>query len=770
MIDVPVRVKDALRDGRLRKNYRFLVSKYVTDYFHEADLTMDETYEAVDDGAIRVVGDDTVQFSLNVTTFGVDDTPTTTTILSILGSDGLYYVPLNAVSAGTAINPINLQSDSATVSVYHYKTGWMYKFTIDNDTLVKESVKIDDRMCSGSLLKFGLCEGASLEFQYFNHESIYGYQVQAFVDVQYVDDNSDLSWHTIPLGFYTVDQCPMQASTGIFKITAYNKLRSSYLDTNANAYLDEFFNGRTSVPFYEVRKALCDEYELDITQEMTWTQVFPQISIITSSKYTVSDSGSSPFTTTSGALAIPQLASFGYTRVLDPHAIYEISWLHGDIDAFEDKVYQKIYDQLGQAVSSSNRTALMNAIIGTYPGGGYSGCYTFFGIVLTKEDDSIEIYSKRAYDNSKYGAVGPMSDIIGKTLFGYKRIDFFTPFAFALTNEGGLLQANGAGIGTTIGGYCQIITSDTGKHHAIYAAQYEFPHWVGVYALHDFYYSGKAQLIPDAGGVPIINYYIPYEINFTNGDSYGTNLPPMPVAANPANNARNSVPVTIDDMVTLIKHDALNDADMILVDPADLADITARDAISAVYELSACFGRLDRNTDVFTHLELNGSRLLPADNLYPADTLYPNGNSARANKSMYQKLWTDSQGNQKFRYLYITYKGLDANNQEVEKVLQRTVNADGTTDYNMSDNWLFKNLVWSDADVGDYADAMVLKMKDISWFPFEMWCAGLPYIETGDELEITNSEGTYTSYVLQRQLNGIQNLQDTFIDGELDIF
>ena len=88
----------------------------------------------------------------------------------------------------------------------------------------------------------------------------------------------------------------------------------------------------------------------------------------------------------------------------------------------------------------------------------------------------------------------------------------------------------------------------------------------------------------------------------------------------------------------------------------------------------------------------------------------------------------------------------------------------------MSDNWLFKNLVWSDADVGDYADAMVLKMQNISWFPFEMWCAGLPYLETGDELEITNSEGTYTSYVLQRQLNGIQNLQDTFIDGELDIF
>jgi hypothetical protein len=111
------------------------------------------------------------------------------------------------------------------------------------------------------------------------------------------------------------------------------------------------------------------------------------------------------------------------------------------------------------------------------------------------------------------------------------------------------------------------------------------------------------------------------------------------------------------------------------------------------------------------------------------------------------------------------------NGQEVEKKLQRTVNEHGTTNYNMSDNWLFRNLVWTAADVGAYADAMVLKMQNIRWFPFEMWCAGLPYVETGDAIEITDRQGdTHTSYVLTRTLDGIHNLQDTFINGELDIF
>jgi hypothetical protein len=199
-------------------------------------------------------------------------------------------------------------------------------------------------------------------------------------------------------------------------------------------------------------------------------------------------------------------------------------------------------------------------------------------------------------------------------------------------------------------------------------------------------------------------------------------------------------------------------------------DITLRDLQSAVYEAVCQFGQLDRVTDLFSGVELNHSRLYPADSLYPATGLYPDGAALSGFKSMYSKLWADEGNIHKWRNLIITYKGLNADQQEEDFTLERQVNADGTDDYNMSDNWLFRNLVWTAADVGTYADAMVAKMQDMTWFPFEMWCAGLPYLETGDEIEIPLGDQKYVSYVLQRQLKGIQNLQDTYINGTLDIY
>lgn len=41
------------------------------------------------------------------------------------------------------------------------------QFTIDNENIVSESVYVDEKLCSSDELKFGLCEGSSLEFQYF---------------------------------------------------------------------------------------------------------------------------------------------------------------------------------------------------------------------------------------------------------------------------------------------------------------------------------------------------------------------------------------------------------------------------------------------------------------------------------------------------------------------------------------------------------------------------------------------------------------------------
>ena len=66
---------------------------------------------------------------------------------------------------------------------------WTEDFTIANDNLIKESVSIDERMCSGDTIKYGLCEGSSLEFQYFEKPNITGRRVQALCDVSYTVDS-----------------------------------------------------------------------------------------------------------------------------------------------------------------------------------------------------------------------------------------------------------------------------------------------------------------------------------------------------------------------------------------------------------------------------------------------------------------------------------------------------------------------------------------------------------------------------------------------------
>lgn len=688
MIEVPARVKDALRDGRMLKNYRF-----------------------------------------------------------------------------------NVLNDDGTVD-----------FTIDNDALVSESVKIDERMCTGNQLKFGLCEGSSLEFQYFDNPNITGRQIQAFIDVQYVDADNELQWYEIPMGFFTVDQCPMQFATGIRKVTAYNKLRSAYLDQKANLILEEMFPGSTSELFFNVRHALLDEYEINTYTRKPWGKC----------EFIAEDTGGS-FVPSVSAIYFPRglsesttiTISCKYEIDLDPDKFYKFVWTKGDVDAYETGIYDLIVSAMQRdGVSDGDISNAITNLLGTH--NTYLGCYTLFGVVLKDDNNQETIYSKKAYDNNKYGAVGPVSDLTKNYFHGYTKITLYMPLLYGLSRLNHFLIRGfycydfyGTGekvvryysgpTGVYYGGVWGTLEAqmdennnhgwkfvsndmDTPAHTDILSI-YGFSDGIGLYDNYAAYPPGAMSQTPT---------YVNFK--FSNGESTSRWQDGEERVHGGA------FPIDVNEVFVVNETEALNSADYITVNPNDMADITARDAVSSVYELSACYGKLDRDIDYFAPVELNSSRLLPADTLYPSDTLYPNGNSIRANKSMYQKLWTDSQGVQSFRYLIITYKGLDDEQKEVEKTLQRTVNADGTTDYNMSDNWLFKNLVWSDADVGTYADAMVLKMQNVTWFPFEMWCAGLPYIETGDELEISNSEGTYTSYVLQRQLNGIQNLQDTFIDGELDIF
>lgn len=691
MYDVPVAVKDTLRDGRLKKNYRFVV-----------------------------LNDD-----------GTED------------------------------------------------------FTIDNDNLVSESVNIDERMCSGDILKFGLCEGASVEFQYFGLENITGRRLQAFIDVNYNDITKSIysdvkkqytnirqssggySWHssdytlpsdgvykvyvserlayfgdvlvtvggdqravsaetfsdghkecylgeletgakvmlrsnspactamlriktgeTIPMGFFDVKKCSRQASTGIIKVTAYNKLQSEYLDAKANDLVIEAVEeGEVGI----TGSATIDTILMKLLDGYTIEPKFIKATYTVPTNWTIVGGYTSYYTTPSdNQILVPYGSLYINISSINPNGAYRFF-----VD--REKVQELLWEAMNEFTSANQYVRNPN----------YSS-------------EEFQALYKWMYADEFPEGMHPVS----------------RPYVSIRQNSGIVVARSYIAGGQDKFTSEYVIKKYTENEVNISFPMTFIPNNSGVVP------TAKAawENLPEATRTRIMKKWS----DFFNDPQYFR--------------------------IEVRDSNGLGSLEITEQTAQDLPDVTLRELQSAVYEVSTQFGQLSRTTDLFEGVELNHSRLYPADNLYPADTLYPDGAAASATKSMYSKLWADEGNIHKWRYLIITYKGLNSDNQEQDFTLQRTVNVEGTDDYNMSDNWLFRNLVWTPEQVGAYADAMVLKMRDITWFPFEMWCAGLPYLETGDEIEIPLGEETYTSYILQRQLKGIQNLQDTYINGTLDIF
>lgn len=712
MIDVPIAVKEALRDGRLKKNYRFLV----------------------------------------------------------------------------------LNDDGST------------DFVIDNDYLVSESVSIDERMCSGDTLKFGLCEGSSLEFQYFNKMNITGRRLQAFVDVEYdnpvdiyekiddmvsdvettiteggdyrlyaasanawsttklnhggeisrlapdstanetiqilngldawdsieaqdaVDDvelqlksiPKGLAWYSIPMGFFDVKKCSRQASTGIIKVTAYNKLQSDYLDAKANQVLLDAIASDTDVTVFDIRYLLLNDYKITENRASMGSVEYTTITVLESAeasfgtlKFNSLYGKKSPINACefgiSSTATTFQIRTYGDIIDYDLPAKCQIEARYGTLQGLENNVVQYLKKIVNDADLDQSWDDVLDYICT------HGGFQKIIGI--------------RDFNDNWYSTVQ----------WNYEE-------AHSLTHTVAGKIADGQRL-TTASDYLSVsVPKYISNGYSYPRIMYEGIIYTSSTVHRDYYEYYTDDTLTTKDTEPL------QYLTFSEGTKYIYQSGEYQYA------------------ITAYEYTDISDADLIILDPETIPDFTLREIQSAVYETICQFGQLSRETDLFAGVELNYSRLYPANSLYPATDLYPDGAALGSFKSMYSKLWADEGNIRKWRYLYITFKGLDDQDQEKDYVLQKTINADGTDDYNMSDNWIFRNLIWTRAQIEDYADAMVPKMQDVTWFPFEMWCAGLPYLETGDEIEIPLNGVTYTSYILQRKLNGIQDMQDTYINGSLDIF
>lgn len=813
MIDVPVLVKDALRDGRLKKNYRFVIGEEkwhevgsfetIGWYSPSTNYGDDKKYTIRDTKTYKFVVDDADHDTYTLYIYkGTDPNWRTVEATSrntwdiTLINEAYAYVEIKS-SSGNYYSPVSVQS--------------FFAYTLDNNNLVSESVSIDERMCSGDTLKFGLCEGSSLEFQYFDFPNITGQRIQAFVDVEseemeyskihelkrsyyrlpadgrykitatsanmanifalffvhgttttrmeftvaqdghgeielpnakrnndiYLDYRTGTTptaevfqwghkWHTIPLGFFDVKKCSRQASTGIIKVEAYNKLQSEYLDAKANELIKEMFsNPDNPIHVIDIETLLLNNFGIreEVREHIPQSAIHSDgdiLPITTSIKAIVQYGINNPFNylNMDGQTCYLWINTCSPWYDISPNSPYRISF-QKDFEYYERAFYSQLMQVFEEARLNKSAASIMDTFMTGHSAGGYvyHGFQDCIGIELVKDDNTVEYYSTIGYENHCNGVVGTWKDLSRKIIIGYKKIIVHLPY---------ILRAS---------------TSVSDPRQELVTVNMDFFGTTGV------------------------GY--PYYVDSAHNTAFGYYPDPIRYSDGSVINYQDVGSASKFDVDKILN---LSAAELIELIPTDLPDVTLRELQTATYETVCQFGQLSRITDLFSGVELNRSRLYPADDLYPSEGLYPDGAQESGFRSQYSQLWADEGNIHKWRYLIITYKGLDGDGNEIDRTLQRTINNDGTDNYNMSDNWLFRNLVWTAEQVGAYADAMVLKMRDITWFPFEMWCAGLPYLETGDEIEITLGEETYTSYILQRQLKGIQNLQDTYINGTLDIF
>lgn len=688
------------------------------------------------------------------------------------------------------------------IDVYEPDNETNVLFTIDNDTLVSESVDIDERMCTGKELKFGLCEGSNIEFKYFNHPNINGKRIKVNLDVEY---QSEKHAERIEKNAFLGDDYAFNVSFDVdvpnnteitilgHTVAGANGLYYRYSYQLADATGDII----TKNEYINDKKGVTGSYTLKIKENreikrVILTYYVSQGAQVVNFALSYQVPQKSTHTIPIGWFNVSSCPMEFDTRIYKAKAFNKLQSDYLDKKANQEIIEAVIKGESGLASSGASIQTILDNLLG-----GYAIQVEPNVFYKAYPDDSIESaglfingsLSRGKWERGKLLADGKYLLIKGVSVTikplekiyeasEYYRFNIDTK----ALNDYLLNQRYEYDYNVDLKDYYRYSVYQAEPDEELVNADYynnlsklyqynNITITDGDRVIYSSVISDKEIITPWFTGltnntVSHLNIVTAYELS----DTYREDTTYEDIVE--AETGYNDIKNYTTDVITVEKR-KLTDIEKVKVTTEEVEgwqDITLRDLQSAVFEMSCLFGRLDRITDLFSGLELNNRRLYPSDSLYPSNELYPLSTSDNAEPSQYEKLWTDSVGVQNWKYLIITYRGIGDDGNPVEKTLQRTIHEDGTTNYNMSSNWLFKNLIWTPEQIGKYADAMVEKMRDVTWIPFEMWSAGLPYLEAGDEIEITNKEGTFTSYILQRKLKGIQYLTDDIINGELDVF
>lgn len=198
------------------------------------------------------------------------------------------------------------------------------------------------------------------------------------------------------------------------------------------------------------------------------------------------------------------------------------------------------------------------------------------------------------------------------------------------------------------------------------------------------------------------------------------------------------------------------------------SNITGRDVVHSLLELTGCFFRMSRETGAPEFIYCTKSGLYPSNTLYPADDLYPRaGTNQVEGMGKYMSTECADYAVTKFGKIQIL-KNQSSNKAESNVQWQYVGDEDvGLNTYIIADNIFYSNkdLTYIEGQMPEMDRAlseMFYRISNMDYTPNITKALGIPWLECGDRLGLLTYDGGFETFVYRRKLDGIQLLKDTY--------
>ncbi len=202
-----------------------------------------------------------------------------------------------------------------------------------------------------------------------------------------------------------------------------------------------------------------------------------------------------------------------------------------------------------------------------------------------------------------------------------------------------------------------------------------------------------------------------------------------------------------------------------------------RNLLEGCVELKGCFGRMNRY-GYFQFLSLYHAvihGLFPNPNLFPADSLFPMDADSMTEDTNYMAVIDeDEMISLWYEEYFIAYGGitctylssevLDENNNPVAITYENVWENDSRMlMYDVSNNAIIRGGIYTAAQITALLTPLVTALQGLKFYPSDISCVGLPYIEAGDWALASMYGNKVLNLCLSRTLDGIQGMRDRMV-------